>query len=113
MWILRKQGGIFQVKFKFPNNYPYSPPEMVFVTPMWHPNIYPDGRVCISILHQPGEDEFNPMEKASERWNPVLGVKEILLSVISMLNDPNKERKEGTHGEITRKRLGFNKMGKN
>ena len=56
---------------------------------MWHPNIYPDGKVCISILHPPGTDEFNAQESAEERWRPILGVEAILISVISMLNDPN------------------------
>ena len=56
---------------------------------MWHPNIYVDGRVCISILHNPGVDQFNELEKAEERWRPVLGVEQILVSVISMLADPN------------------------
>ena len=36
----------------FPQDFPINPPEMKFVTPMWHPNIYDDGRVCISILHK-------------------------------------------------------------
>ena len=56
---------------------------------MWHPNIFPDGKVCISILHAPGTDSMNTMEKAEERWRPILGVESILISVISMLNDPN------------------------
>ena len=56
---------------------------------MWHPNIYPDGKVCISILHPPGTDELNAQETAEERWRPILGVESILMSVISMLNDPN------------------------
>ena len=56
---------------------------------MFHPNIYPDGNVCISILHKPGKDEFNEQEKENEKWRPSLGAEEILLSVISMLNDPN------------------------
>ena len=56
---------------------------------MWHPNIYPDGKVCISILHAPGTDELNAQETAEERWRPILGVESILMSVISMLNDPN------------------------
>ena len=73
----------------FPDDFPQSPPEMKFITEMWHPNIYPDGKVCISILHSPGVDEFNQQEKAEERWRPVLGVEQILISVISMLNDPN------------------------
>ena len=65
---------------------------------MWHPNskafftsVYPDGKVCISILHPPGEDKFNEFESADERWRPILGVDAILLSVISMLNDCNLE----------------------
>ena len=62
---------------------------MRFLTKMWHPNIYEDGKVCISILHSPGYDEYNENEKPEERWRPVLGVEQILLSVISMLNDPN------------------------
>jgi ubiquitin-conjugating enzyme E2 G1 len=45
--------------------------------------------VCISILHPPGTDEFNSQETADERWRPIHGVESILISVISMLNDPN------------------------
>lgn len=51
--------------------------------------VYPDGKVCISILHPPGTDEYNNQESADERWRPILGVESIILSVISMLNDPN------------------------
>ncbi len=53
--------------------------------------MYPDGRVCISILHPPGEDKFNEKESADERWRPILGVEAILVSVMSMLHDPNDE----------------------
>lgn len=48
------------------------------------------GDVCISILHEPGDDKFG-YEKASERWLPVHTVETILISVISMLADPNDE----------------------
>ena len=44
--------------------------------------------MCISILHPPGEDAMSN-ETAEERWRPILGVEAVLLSVISMLNDPN------------------------
>ncbi len=64
---------------------------MKFVTKMSHPNIYDDGKVCISILHPPGTDEMNSLETSEERWRPILGVESILMSVISMLNDPNIE----------------------
>lgn len=50
--------------------------------------VYEDGRVCISILHPAGHD-LQSGETADERWRPILGVEAILLSVISMMNDPN------------------------
>ena len=50
--------------------------------------VYEDGRVCISILHPPGSDAMSG-ETADERWRPILGVEAVLLSVISMMNDPN------------------------
>lgn len=65
---------------------------MKFKSPMWHPNIYPDGTVCISILHAPGKDEYG-YEDANERWLPVHSVESILLSVISLLSSdcPNTD----------------------
>jgi len=44
---------------RFPKRYPYEPPEFKFSRPLWHPNIYKDGKLCISILHQPGDDEMS------------------------------------------------------
>lgn len=61
---------------------------MKFKSKMWHPNIYEDGKVCISILHAPGDDAMSG-ETAAERWRPILGVEAVLMSVVSMLNDPN------------------------
>jgi ubiquitin-conjugating enzyme E2 G1 len=83
-------GGFFNAIMSFPSNYPNSPPQLRFTSEMWHPNVYPDGRVCISILHAPGDDP-NGYELASERWSPVHTVETILLSVISMLSSPNDE----------------------
>lgn len=53
------KGGYFKTQLKFPRDYPNNPPEMRFISKMWHPNIYADGKVCISILHPPGTDQFN------------------------------------------------------
>ena len=46
--------------------------------------VYADGRVCISILHAPGDDPMG-YETSAERWSPVQSVEKILLSVVSML----------------------------
>jgi len=65
-----------------------SPPTFRFRTEMWHPNIYENGDVCISILHPPVDDPQSG-ELPSERWNPTQNVRTVLLSVISLLNEPN------------------------
>ncbi|KAG1866025.1 ubiquitin-conjugating enzyme/RWD-like protein [Suillus subluteus] len=65
------EGGVFVAKLTFPQDYPLSPFKMKFDPALFHPNIYPDGNVCISILHTPGDD-------------PTI-VEKVILSVISML----------------------------
>ncbi|KAJ3316330.1 Ubiquitin-conjugating enzyme E2 7, partial [Blyttiomyces sp. JEL0837] len=84
------ENGIFSATITFPKDYPLSPPVMKFTSPIFHPNVYKDGTVCISILHPPGDDP-NMYEDASERWSPVQSVEKILLSVVSMLAEPNDE----------------------
>ncbi|KAJ3220656.1 Ubiquitin-conjugating enzyme E2 G2 [Clydaea vesicula] len=84
------EGGLFTAVIVFPKDYPLSPPTMKFTTDIYHPNVYKDGNVCISILHAPGDDP-NQYESASERWSPVQSVEKILLSVVSMLAEPNDE----------------------
>ncbi|CAK9292117.1 unnamed protein product, partial [Gordionus sp. m RMFG-2023] len=88
------EGGVFPTKLFFPTDYPLSPPKMIFTCDMFHPNIYKDGKVCISILHTPGDDPMG-YESSSERWSPVQSIEKILLSVISMLAglDQNKMKK--------------------
>ena len=43
-----------------------------------------------SILHPPGNDPLG-YESSSERWSPVQSIEKILLSVMSMLAEPNTE----------------------
>jgi ubiquitin-protein ligase len=81
--------GTFECMFKFPQNYPNKPPEFRFLSKFPHPNIYSDGKVCISILHE-GKDEYG-YEHISERWNPSHSVDSVLMSVSYMLSNPNFE----------------------
>ncbi|KAK3169386.1 hypothetical protein OEA41_008769 [Lepraria neglecta] len=79
-------GGYFKAKMTFPENYPYAPPTFQFTRPLYHPNIYADGKLCISILHAPGDDEMSG-ESAGERWSPAQRVESVLISIISLLDD--------------------------
>ncbi|RFU27038.1 hypothetical protein B7463_g9311, partial [Scytalidium lignicola] len=84
-------GGNFRCRLSFPPTYPLLPPSCTFLSPIpFHPNIYEDGRLCISILHPPEEDAFG-YESAAERWSPVQTPETILLSIISLLHSPNDE----------------------
>ena len=73
---------------RFTTEYPYAPPSFRFVTrEIHHPNVYIDGRVCISILHTPGDDEQSG-EQACERWSPLQGVESVLRSILLLLDEP-------------------------
>lgn len=97
------QGGYFKASLNFPSNYPFSPPAMRFLQEIWHPNVYKNGELCISILHPPGDDAMSG-ELASERWNPTQNVRTILLSVISMLNEPNTSSPANVDASISFKK---------
>jgi len=84
-------GGNFHSRIVFPHDYPHMPPSLSFQDPIpFHPNIYKDGELCISILHPPGEDQYG-YEIAAERWSPVQSPETILLSIISLFYSPNEE----------------------
>lgn len=69
------EGGLFKLSIQFPLSYPFAPPHMVFKTKVYHPNISPGGAICIDILKQ--------------NWSPALTIDKVLLSLSSLLCDPN------------------------
>ncbi|KAF4120828.1 ubiquitin-conjugating enzyme E2 R [Geosmithia morbida] len=92
LWVVNPDsvwhGAYLRAEMRFPNDYPYQPPAFRFLTKnICHPNVYPDGNLCISILHKPGDD-VQSGELASERWNVLHGVESVLRSVLLLLDDP-------------------------
>lgn len=71
------------LRFPFNQSLSLSLPPLVLAN-----KVYKNGDVCISILHDPGDDKYG-YEDASERWLPIHTITTIALSVISMLADPN------------------------
>lgn len=80
-------GGYFKAQMKFPSDFPYSPPSFRFTPPIYHPNVYKDGKLCISILHPAGDPTTD--EPDAETWSPVQTVETVLISILSLLEDPN------------------------
>ncbi|WFD28339.1 SUMO conjugating enzyme Hus5 [Malassezia nana] len=71
------EGGVYKLKVYFPEEYPSKPPKCKFTPPLFHPNVFPSGTVCLSILDE---------EKS---WKPAITIKQILLGIQDLLNDPN------------------------
>lgn len=80
-------GAYLKGELKFPTNYPFAPPNFKFTPAIYHPNVYSDGRICISILHEAGNETSD--EPANETWSPAQSVESVLLSILSLLEDPN------------------------
>lgn len=71
-------GGTFKVNILFPPKYPFVPPKIELNTPIFHPNISKDGKICIDILKD-------------DKWSASLTIQKVLISIISLFASPNPD----------------------
>jgi len=69
-------GGVFVMQITVPRSFPYDPPQVRFITKIWHPNIY-RGRVCVGVL---GKD-----------WLPSMSISGVIETLRNLLNFPNPD----------------------
>jgi ubiquitin-conjugating enzyme E2 A len=76
------EGAIFRLSLEFTEEYPNKPPEIIFRSPIFHPNVYLDGKICLDILQN--------------KWSSLYDVSAILISIRSLLTDPNPDSPANT-----------------
>ena len=82
-------GGFYFFEFNFPDDYPFSPPTVIFKTndglTRFNPNLYKCGKVCVSILNT----------WSGDKWSSCQTINSILLTLCSLLNDSPLENEPG------------------
>ena len=75
------EGGIFKLEIKIPERYPFEPPQVQFLTKIYHPNIDTAGRICLDVLKSPPQGS----------WKPAQNIYTVLTSIQLLVSEPNPD----------------------
>ncbi|TPX48504.1 hypothetical protein SeMB42_g02058 [Synchytrium endobioticum] len=76
------KGGVFKLEINLGERYPFEPPSTKFLTPIYHPNVDSQGRICLDILKG---------GYPKGQWKPILNVHAVLTSIQILLTEPNPD----------------------
>ncbi|KAK9710751.1 Ubiquitin-conjugating enzyme [Popillia japonica] len=71
--------GLFKLEILIPDNYPFLPPSIKFLTKVYHPNIDDNGRICLDLIKMP----------PAGNWKPTIGIEGLLIAIQMLLQNPN------------------------
>lgn len=68
-------GGRYELEIKIDDSYPFQPPKVKFITPIWHPNVSSvTGAICLDVL--------------KDRWAAALTIRTVLVSIQALMSKP-------------------------
>lgn len=71
------ENATYPLSINFPEEYPAKPPKIRFPKNFYHPNVYPSGTICLSILNE------------EQDWRPAISIKQLLIGIQELLDTPN------------------------
>lgn len=73
------EGGLYKIIATFPPEYPQKAPKLTTEPPLFHPNVYPSGNICLSLIDD------------RKDWKPTVSIRQILISLQTFLSSPNPD----------------------
>jgi ubiquitin-conjugating enzyme E2 I len=89
------EGGLYKLRMIFKDDFPSTPPKCRFEPPLFHPNVYPSGTVCLSLLDE--NKDWLVLEKTFTDFTintyrkPSISIKQLLVGIQELLVSPNPE----------------------